>query len=59
MTTESERAAILRNFFSANGRKGGLAGTGKAKVRDVDYSAIGKAGSLQRWAGHVKKGEIK
>jgi hypothetical protein len=51
-TTEEEKAAILRNYFAALGKKGGKR---SAETTKRDYSAIGKAGAKSRWAGHVKR----
>jgi len=42
-TATSEAAATL-------GRKGGAAGRGAAKRRQVDYAALGAAGGASRWA---------
>jgi len=42
----------------ALGRLGGSAGTGQAKARTPEQArTAGKAGSLARWADHVKKAE--
>lgn len=44
-------------YLSAIGRKGGAAGRGEAKLRKVDYAAIGRKGAEARRARKQKSGQ--